>query len=181
MKTLNQILNNKVEPLLTVSEDTPISEACWYFEEYQVGSFLVEEESRIVGIFTERDITRVLAMGLDPSDTTVSEVMNESGVVVAEGRETTADALRVMAQSHIHHLPVVNGGDVIGIVSMRDLVVAQHGVANRRPHMLADDACPSCGVRAVDGHSSEHEVGDHHSPPRTHKHAPMQMIRASNG
>lgn len=149
MITLGRILEKKTEFLLTVSGETSIREACWYFQQYKVGSFLVSDNDHILGIFTERDVKSALADGLDPSDVPVADAMTDS-VVIGRVDESATDALRAMTRSHIHHLPVVDHHDVVGIVTMNDLVTALHGIAGAPMEYLDHDAaCPNCGTVSV--------------------------------
>ncbi len=89
----------------------------------KVGSVLVVDGDRLLGIFSERDVMlRVVLEGRHPEYTTVEEVMTSSLLTISP--ETTGDgALRIMHQSHIRHLPVVdNKGRVLAVVSMRSLL-----------------------------------------------------------
>ena len=148
MITLGQILEQKTDVLLTVDGETSIREACWYFEQYGVGSFLVADNDHIHGIFTERDVKTALANGLDPGDVPVSDAMTDA-VIVGHVEESATDALRAMTRSHLHHLPVVDGRDIVGIVTMTDLVFSLHGSAGAPTGYLDHDACPNCGTVAV--------------------------------
>ena len=148
MITLGRILEKKTDVLLTVNGETSIREACWYFEQYGVGSFLVADNDRIFGIFTERDVKTALADGLDPGDVPVSDAMTDA-VVIGHVEESASDALRAMTRSHIHHLPIVDGRDIVGIVTMTDLVFALHGSAGAPMEYLKHDACPNCGTVSV--------------------------------
>jgi len=89
----------------------------------QIGSVLVVDANRLVGIFSERDVMmRVVLEGRHPEYTTVEQVMTSSVQTIPP--ETTADAaLRIMHQSHIRHLPIVDHhGHVLAVVSMRNLM-----------------------------------------------------------
>ena len=87
------------------------------------GSVLVVDGNRLVGIFSERDVMfRVVLEGRHPDYTTVEEVMTSS-VLTIPPETTSDDVLRIMHQSHIRHLPVVdNRGHVLAVVSMRGLL-----------------------------------------------------------
>lgn len=160
MLTLADVLSDKNEPLITVSSETPISEGCWYFEEYKVGSFLVEYEECISGIFTERDIPRVIASGMSPSDIKIGDVMSPH-VIIGRVDESVEDALRAMAKSHIHHLPVVDDESIVGIVSMLDLVRLRYGTEAPKTEYLPSHSCPVCGTVSLHDGESHHHHHDH--------------------
>jgi CBS domain-containing protein len=94
--------------------------ACCLMAEHQCGSVLVTERGRLLGIFTEGDlIRRVLAPGLDPNLTLLIEVMTTDPDTIRP-REPVAEAIRRMDEFGYRHLPVVQGGQVVGVVALRD-------------------------------------------------------------
>ena len=112
--------------VVTVSPGASVREAARLMAERNVGALpVVGEGGRLVGILSERDIVRrVVAAGRDPDSTRVSEVMTPDPVTVRPDY-TLADALRVMAQLNVRHLPVVDeGGRLVGIISVRDIEYA---------------------------------------------------------
>lgn len=87
----------------------------------QTGSLLVMDGDDLVGIITERDVMKAVAQRKDVDGTTVSDVMTRDVLTISP--DTTAhEAARHMASRWIRHLPVVDGGSVVGVVSQRDLV-----------------------------------------------------------
>ena len=94
------------------------AEAMW---RQQTGSLLVMDGDVLLGIVTERDIMKAIARGWDPEEAVVSDVMTCEMLTI--GPETSLhEAARLMAARWIRHLPVVRDGDVVGVVSQRDLV-----------------------------------------------------------
>ncbi|MEB3851845.1 MAG: CBS domain-containing protein [Desulfurococcales archaeon] len=122
--TVSSILGRSV---VSVKPDATVGEAAKLMRDHRVGSVLVMEGERLVGIVTERDMAyRVLAEGRGP-ETPVREVMT-SDVVTIRDSATLAEAARLMLGLGIRHLPVVdNRGKVIGVVSLRDLAKAIWG------------------------------------------------------
>jgi CBS domain-containing protein len=86
----------------------------------QTGSLLVVDGGRLAGIITERDLMRAVALGADPAMTTVDEAMTTEVFTVPPDLPLR-DAAREMAARWIRHLPVVDGGQTLGMVSMRDV------------------------------------------------------------
>ena len=108
---------------MTVSRTTTVMEAVEHMASAKVGSVVVVDDNRLAGIFSERDVMlRVVLEGRDPKRTKVEEVMTSR--VHSISMHTTGDeALRIMVQEHIRHLPVVDEqGRVQAVVSMRSLL-----------------------------------------------------------
>jgi CBS domain-containing protein len=119
-------------PVYFVVEDDTILEAARYMADHQIGAVPVlaagYKEGILadqVGIISERDLmTRVMAQGLDPATTKISQVMTKQVAVLGEGA-TSKDALAAMRQLHVRHLPVMIGKQIVGCISMRDLLEAE--------------------------------------------------------
>ena len=86
----------------------------------QTGSLLIMDDGRLAGIITERDVLRAVALGADPGASTVDEAMTTEVYTVPPDMELR-EAAREMAARWIRHLPVVEDGKVLGVVSMRDV------------------------------------------------------------
>ena len=109
-------------PVLSVEADATVQEAARLMKEYRVGAILVQENGRLRGIFTERDMVfRVAAEGLNPASTPISQVMSGQ-LVVGHPQDTHVLALTRMAATGIRHLPVVEASRVVGMVSRRQLM-----------------------------------------------------------
>jgi CBS domain-containing protein len=106
--------------LVSASENTTVSEAARLMKEARVGAILVLRKERLVGIFTERDaLNRVLAVGLDPLHTKLSQVMTAKPDSMAPDKPF-GHALIAMYEHGYRHMPVVENGKPVGVVSMRD-------------------------------------------------------------
>ena len=112
--------------VVTVSKTATVLDAIQAMAGAKVGSIAVVDGNVLEGIFSERDVMlRVVAEGRDPKTTTVEEVMT-SPVQTIQKRTTGEEALRIMVQNHIRHLPVVDEmGQVQAMVSMRSLLEEQ--------------------------------------------------------
>jgi len=106
---------------VTESPDEPIKAAAARMWAKQTGSLLVMDGDELLGIITERDVMKCIARGLDVEATPVSAVMTAT-VQTASPYTSVNDAARQMAARWIRHLPVVEDGKVVGMVSQRDLV-----------------------------------------------------------
>ena len=109
--------------VITISRTATVMEAIEIMAAARVGSVVVVSDARVEGIFSERDVMlRVVMEGRDPRGTKVQEVMT-SPVYTISQRTSGDDALKLMLQQHIRHLPVVDDtGKAQGIVGMRDLL-----------------------------------------------------------
>lgn len=110
--------------LVTVTPTSTIAEAATVMGAHQVGSALVMDGGTPVGIFTERDALRALATDFDAPRHPVSQWMSRDPVTIPADTEVGA-ARRLMLERGFRHLPVVEGGRVVGIVSLRDLSRAE--------------------------------------------------------
>ncbi len=117
------IVPNVIErqELVTVGADMSVRAAAALMAERNIGALLIVEGRRLAGIFTERDLlTRVVASGRDPDGTTVGEVMTRDPDVLHVD-DAVVTALDMMNQRGYRHLPVVDGDDLIGLVSVHYL------------------------------------------------------------
>lgn len=121
-------------------EDT-LAEAARRMWEQQTGSLLVFDGDDLVGIITERDVLKAVAEGIRLETTRVSEVMSKDLVTVDSGT-SLREAARVMTEKWIRHLPVVEGGRLVGIVSQRDLAGVLASALNEpeRLHRLIESS-----------------------------------------
>jgi CBS domain-containing protein len=109
--------------LIYVQPDTTVHEASAMMARARIGAVVVLDNGKLVGIFTERDLLgRVIVPGLDPRLTRISEVMT-SNVVVANASDSCEECLEKMKKVGCRHLPIVEDDDLIGIISIRDLLL----------------------------------------------------------
>jgi CBS domain-containing protein len=113
----------RTQNLLHAPPDTSVREAARQMDACNVASILVaEEHGRLLGIFTERDLLRrVVAPGRDPAKTRLAEVMTATPHTVPP-TASALDAMRVMHERQVRHLPVVENGRALGVLSIRDFL-----------------------------------------------------------
>jgi CBS domain-containing protein len=117
-----EILEEKGGDVLRIDADASVLEAVRMMVEENVGSLLITEDGRIAGIVTERDyLRRVTLEGRAEEETRVREIMSSPLVVVTPGTSID-ECMAVMTDRRIRHLPVAEGGEVVGLVSIGDLV-----------------------------------------------------------
>lgn len=103
-----------------VTPTTTVGEAVALMAQHRIGSTLVMEGNRLVGIFTERDTVRALSQSYDAPSHEVSSWMTPDPMTVAPN-DSSEEALKTMLDHNFRHLPVVEGDEVVGVVSIRDL------------------------------------------------------------
>ena len=122
MKTVQQLLMEMDLALWYVTPDQTIFESLKLMAEAGIGALLVMEKGRLVGILSERDYARKVALeGRDSRTTKVSEIMTHN-VLCVTPESTNEECMALMSAKRIRHLPVVKGSEVIGMRSIRDLV-----------------------------------------------------------
>jgi CBS domain-containing protein len=113
----------KRDQLVVARPEDSARDAAVRMAEGSCGSILVCDGDRLVGIFTERDLmTRVIGRDLDPKTTLLADVMT-NGPDTIESTETAREAIRRMDEFGYRHLPVTEGGQLIGVISLRDLPI----------------------------------------------------------
>lgn len=125
MKTVSQLLQDKGGGVVwSVSPESSVFDALKMMAEKNVGALLVMSEGKLRGILSERDYARkVILLGKSSHDLQVREIMSDKVVCVGPG-QTVDDCMALMSGKRIRHLPVLEGGKVIGVLSVGDLVKA---------------------------------------------------------
>lgn len=122
IQLLSEILDEKGHDVLRIEADASVLEAVKRMVAANVGSLLVTESGEITGIVTERDYLRRAALeGRTDKETAVREIMS-SPLLVATPETTVDECMALMTDRRIRHVPVVDGGEVVGIVSIGDVV-----------------------------------------------------------
>lgn len=141
MGTISEILGSKGTNVWSVSPDATVYDAIQMMADKNVGALPVMESEKLVGIISERDYTRKVALkGKSSKQTAVREIL--SGKIITVGpSQTVEECLRLMTDHHVRHLPVLEGEKILGIVSIGDLVnwtiSAQHATINQLQTYIA--------------------------------------------
>jgi CBS domain-containing protein len=123
MKTLLQVLNDKNhKEIISIAPHRPVFDALVILAEYKIGALAVMQDDKLVGIFSERDYAReVVLQGRSSKSTAIAEVMT-SNVITGKPSDLVDATLNLMSEKRFRHLPIVEGGKVIGMLSLGDLV-----------------------------------------------------------
>ncbi len=122
MKPVSELFKNRPNTLWSISPDETVFDALKVLAEKGVGALMVMEHGKLVGIVSERDYTRKVALqGKNSKETRVRDIMTANVLVVTPNTRTSA-CMEIMSTKNFRHLPVVDGGTVIGMISIRDLM-----------------------------------------------------------
>jgi CBS domain-containing protein len=151
MKSIRPLVQGR--DVIVVDVATSVVQAARVMSERQIGAVPVIDGERVAGIFTERDLmSRVVAAGVDPSATPVSAVMSTS-LVVADVGDAHDICMRRMQQARVRHLLVLDGGRLVGVLSLRDLLALELDekeeaitLLNAYVHYIPVDLAPNRGV-----------------------------------
>jgi CBS domain-containing protein len=124
MKLVQHLLDRKGRELISIVQDASVFDAIKLMADRGVGSLLVMDGRDLKGIVTERDYARkVIIKGRSSESTAVREIMS-TDIVTATPRQSVNDCMTLMTDRRIRHLPVVDDGEVVGLISIGDLVQA---------------------------------------------------------
>ena len=129
MSAVRELLSKRPTTLWQVNPDDTVYEAIKLLAEHGVGALLVMDRGKLVGIVSERDYTRKIALhGRNSKETKVTEIMT-ANVLVVSPTTSSRDAMALMSEKKIRHLPVLDAGIVVGMISIRDImddIIADH-------------------------------------------------------
>ena len=136
MKQIAELIEGR--PLVHATTTENVREVAQRMSERNIGAVAVLDDGRLVGIFSERDVmSRVVAPGLIPEDTRIDSVMTRE-LVVADPGDDLDDALQKMNSVHARHLPVVDDGRLVGMISLRDLLEIDDAVQRQKATFLRE-------------------------------------------
>src|ERR1700758_2291852 len=135
MKTLRELIKDR--RLYSVESNRSVLEAARYMMEHNIGALPVLRNGQLAGILSERDVmNRVVAVGRTPGTTAVSEVMTANPRAVSAD-ESVDECLFIMQEFGFRHLPIVDGKDLKGLVSLRDILMHQASEMERAARKAA--------------------------------------------
>ena len=122
--TVKQILSEKGYEVWSTSPNTTVFDALKFMSDKSIGALVVLENLEVVGVFSERDYARKVTLkGKSSKNLPVKEIMTRR-VVCVKPENTTEECMALMTDKHIRHLPVVDGDELVGIISIGDVVKA---------------------------------------------------------
>lgn len=124
MKTVRQLLEHKGNTILSIPSNATVYAALVLMAEKHVGALLVMDDDKLVGIFSERDLAREVEIkGKTVRDTAIADVMTpHSCLITVTPNDTVENCMNLVTDKRIRHLPVMDGGRVVGVLSIGDLV-----------------------------------------------------------
>ena len=121
---VSHILTQKGNVVFTISPESNVFEALQLMADKNIGALVVQEEGRLKGIFSERDYARkIVLLNRNSTDTLVQEIMT-TNVITVTPNETVDNCMALMSDKKFRHLPVVDGGEIVGLISISDIVRA---------------------------------------------------------
>jgi CBS domain-containing protein len=139
--SVERILRQKGSEVYSISPDSTVYEALEMLEEKNVGALLVMAGDNLVGLLSERDYVRKVKLkGYSSTDLKVEEIMS-TPVVIVDPKTTVDECMRCMTNKRCRHLPVVDAGKVVGVVSIGDLVNWIMTIQDVTIHQLEDYIC----------------------------------------
>ncbi len=123
MQRVADILRARPDPVVyTIEPTASVLDAMGLMADKRIGALVVIEGGQVVGIVTERDYARKIALQSRVSRTTPVRDIMTSAVIHVRPDQTSEDCMTLMARNHLRHLPVIDGGRLVGMISIRDLV-----------------------------------------------------------
>jgi CBS domain-containing protein len=120
--SINEILDHKGGTVWTIAPDATVFEAIQMMSEKNIGALLVTERDKLVGVISERDYTRKVALkGKSSKESKVREILSDR-ILSVTPRHTIEECMRLMTENRVRHLPVLDAEKITGVISIGDLV-----------------------------------------------------------
>lgn len=123
LQAIQKVNDIMVRKVITAKPATTLTEIARLMRKNRIGSVIIVKNRKPAGILTESDFIKLVARGTDMKNAVAEDFMNRN-VVTCEASITVIDALMVMRSERIRHLPVVKNGNLVGVISIRDLIAA---------------------------------------------------------
>jgi CBS domain-containing protein len=124
MTTVRIVLNAKDKNIWSIAPDATVFDAIKIMAEKNIGALLVMKNEKVVGIFSERDYARKIVLKGESSHTTAVKDVMTSGVFSVNPEQSIDECMALMTNKHVRHLPVIENGNLIGLISIGDVVKA---------------------------------------------------------
>ena len=122
MRTVKDILKTKGHDVKTIDRNETVYEAILLMDTYHIGALLVTEEGELAGVVTERDYAcKVVIKGRQSKTTPIGDIMSDK-IVVVNPETTINECMALMTNKRIRHLPVIDEGELVGVISIGDVV-----------------------------------------------------------
>jgi CBS domain-containing protein len=122
MITISHLLTLRSNQIFKISSQSTVFEALQYFSEHNIGAVMVIDDEKLVGICSERDYTRKIALaGKDSKTTLVKDIMSTE-ILTASPDTNLNDCMILMSRKKVRHLPIIHGDKVLGMISIRDIM-----------------------------------------------------------
>ena len=134
---IKELVKNKGFEVIAVDADTKLGDAIRKMIDRNIGAILVVEDSKPAGIFTERDVLKQWSAATDPNTIPIRDVMT-TNLIIVDVDDEIEYAMSIMIQKGVRHMPVVEKGKLVSVLSMRDVVKAQVKNLEAEVHYLKD-------------------------------------------
>jgi len=124
MTTVKSVLHTKGNNIYSIAPEATVFDALKIMAEKNIGALLVMQQEKVVGIFSERDYARKIVLKGESSHTTAVQDVMTSGVLSVHSEQSIDECMALMTNKHVRHLPVLENGNLIGLISIGDVVKA---------------------------------------------------------
>jgi CBS domain-containing protein len=124
MTTVKSVLHTKGNNIYSIAPEATVFDALKIMAEKNIGALLVMQKEKVVGIFSERDYARKIVLKGESSHTTAVQDVMTSGVLSVHSEQSIDECMALMTNKHVRHLPVLENGNLIGLISIGDVVKA---------------------------------------------------------
>jgi len=136
--TVKELLETKGKDVVSIESGNTVEDAIRSMNSRKISALMVMEDGKPMGIFTERDVVRCYVNNENPFSAVALKDAMTQNIIVADPDEELCNIMSVMIQKNIRHLPVMDHGKIIGMLSIRDIIQTQIGNLRSEIHYLKD-------------------------------------------